>query len=276
MKDLQKGKIKNKIIKCDNNEITTIYKLNCGLNNKELIVYANVKNEIKIFNISDNKLVHCFIGGHTDIIHCFIQFNNLLFSASEDCKINSWNLNDYSLHNTLIGHDKSVHCLIIYKINEYKSILISGGKDRKIIAWDINSELILFTTQAHLDIVRCLLQTNDLLISGSNDNDIILWNVGENNFTKIKRLTGHSQPVTSLIQIKSKGLNSNLILSSSWDKMFKLWDIKKGKCLINIIAHTSAIRCLANLHIRLTNQIYFISAGDDSKIKIWNMLNDYI
>ena len=54
------------------------------------------------------------------------------------------------------------------------------------------------------------------------------------------------------------------IISSSHDKMIRLWDIRTGKCMKTLTHHKKGVRALANHQ----SEYCFASAGAD-KIRIW-------
>ena len=73
-------------------------------------------------------------------------------------------------------------------------------------------------------------------------------------------MSGHRDIVESIIMQNDEPQ----IISSSHDKMIKLWDIRKGACIKTLTNHKKGVRALANHHTEYT----FASAGAD-KIRIW-------
>ena len=76
---------------------------------------------------------------------------------------------------------------------------------------------------------------SEILVSGARDKKVILWktNSDEHETTGGKfgealvSLTGHNHFVTGL----SLSSDNNFVLSSSWDKSLRLWNLKTGKCM---------------------------------------------
>src|SRR4051812_21538243 len=57
-----------------------------------------------------------------------------------------------------------------------------------------------------------------------------------------KILVGHIGPVCCLIK-----LNDTQVISGSWDKSIKQWDLTNGNCLKTLNGHTNIVWCLIKL-----------------------------
>ena len=90
----------------------------------------------------------------------------------------------------------------------------------------------------HSDWVTCMAigqtpDTADVLVSGSRDKTLMIWKLDracdDKNVTKYgmahKSLTGHNHFISD-ISLSQEG---NFLISSSWDKTLRLWDMKKLK-----------------------------------------------
>jgi len=82
----------------------------------------------------------------------------------------------------------------------------------------------------HTGWVTCLAtssKSSDILISGSRDKNLIVWKLTheQNKYgTPVKLLKGHSHFISDVVMTS----DGNHIISSSWDKSMRLWDIKSG------------------------------------------------
>lgn len=108
-----------------------------------------------------------------------------------------------------------------------------------------------------------------ILVSGSRDKTLIIWNLGEkkkeDHFgSPMKCLTGHNHFVTDL-DITNDNVH---VISSSWDKTMRLWDIRYGKCIRKFIGHQKEIEtvCFSNDNCKV------FSAGHEKKLALWNVL----
>lgn len=76
---------------------------------------------------------------------------------------------------------------------------------------------------------------------------------------KIKKFEGHSDGV-----LCCQYDNNNLLMTGSYDKTIKIWNVDTGKLLRTLTGHTRGVRTLAFDEQKL------ISGGLDGTIKVWN------
>lgn len=76
---------------------------------------------------------------------------------------------------------------------------------------------------------------------------------------KIKKFDGHSDGV-----LCCQYDNNNLLMTGSYDKTIKIWNVDTGKLLRTLTGHTRGVRTLAFDEQKL------ISGGLDGTIKVWN------
>ena len=112
-------------------------------------------------------------------------------------------------------------------------------------------------------------EDTQVLITGSRDKSILIWKF-ENDPKEIKsfahpwqQLNGHSHFISDL----SLTTDNNYLLSSSWDKSMRLWNLKTGKTTERFVGHSKEI--LSCCFSSNNNQI--ISSGSDRVIKLWNV-----
>jgi guanine nucleotide-binding protein subunit beta-2-like 1 protein len=71
-------------------------------------------------------------------------------------------------------------------------------------------------------------KSSDVLISGSRDKNLIVWNLTheQNKYgTAQKLLKGHAHFVSDVVMTS----DGNHVISASWDKSMRLWDIRNGQ-----------------------------------------------
>jgi guanine nucleotide-binding protein subunit beta-2-like 1 protein len=133
--------------------------------------------------------------------------------------------------------------------------------------------------QGHDNMVNCIVaghanpnhpdEDDTILVSGSRDKSLIIWELyhtQQDNLAgrPLKCLTGHNHFVSDL----SISNDNTFVMSSSWDKTMRLWDLRSGKCVRNFIGHTKEVfTCTFSADNR---QIF--SAGAEKSIKLWNTL----
>jgi guanine nucleotide-binding protein subunit beta-2-like 1 protein len=148
--------------------------------------------------------------------------------------------------------------------------------DKEKVTYDFIEMGVL---KGHNDRVTCMVaghslkegEDTPLLISGSRDKTLIIWKLyGENKDGyygyPYKSLTGHNHFVSDLALANE----NNMVISSSWDKTLRLWDLKTGKTVRRFVGHTKEVFTVA---LSQDNR-QIISAGADQGIKLWNTLGD--
>jgi WD40 repeat protein len=80
----------------------------------------------------------------------------------------------------------------------------------------------------------------------------------------LQTLNGHSDSVWSVCTSGDK------IISGSWDKTLRIWDINTGQCLNILTGHTDRVRSVCTL-IEAKGENKMISCGDDKTIRVWDL-----
>jgi WD40 repeat protein len=89
---------------------------------------------------------------HTDSVECLLVFNGVAFSGSQDKSIISWNVDDFQMLCTFIGHTGPITALA-----GMQDQLFSAGADNTIRQWDMHTSKLLATMKVHTYYVAGLL-----------------------------------------------------------------------------------------------------------------------
>lgn len=140
----------------------------------------------------------------------------------------------------------------------------------------INFEGFLF---GHSDVVTSIVTGNSdsheddtVLVSGSRDKTLLIWQLTPSDSDSqefgipFKSLTGHNHFVSDL----TISNDNCYVISSSWDKTLRLWDIRYARCLERFVGHTKEIHTVC---FSADNRQIF-SGGSERDIRIWNTLGD--
>lgn len=188
-------------------------------------------------------------------------FNDTIVSASRDCTVKVWTLDNGvwspRLNFTSTGFVNSL------AFDAKDQLVISGGQDKLVNITDLHSSGIdaKFVLIGHESNVCCLDAKNDEIISGSWDSTAKVW---QDNVLRFN-LVGHNASVWDV-----KILGDNRYLTSSADGTIKIWD--HDKAIKTIVGHKDVVRGLALLPGRDT----FASTSNDGTIRITNFDGDLI
>jgi len=218
------------------------------------IISGSWDNTIKIWNPSDGKLLR-ELTGHKSWIKCLVVYNNLLISGSWDKTIRIWDLKSFECIGVLSGHKGVINCI---QISENK--LFSSANDRTIKVWNLEKKICEKSSVFAENVVSFDVLDKKILV-GLSDGNVEIYDI---NFMKNKTFTGHTDAVSVVKFWKNK------IVSGSWDKKVKIWDIISGVCDVTLSGHACFIHALA------FNNDYIFSGDGDGVIKKWKISSEKI
>lgn len=145
--------------------------------------------------------------------------NSILFSASADATLASWDLSTGSRIRRHTGHDDLINCMDITRRGT--ELLISGSDDGTIGIWDPRQKqsVSYFETEFPVTAVAFAEAGNEIY-TGGIDNDIKVWDVRKQ--TVLYSLLGHNDTITSL----AVSPDGQSLLSHSHDSTVRTWDIR--------------------------------------------------
>jgi len=131
--------------------------------------------------------------------------------------------------------------------------------------------------RGHNDMVTAIIagysQSQDdedaILISGSRDKTLIIWKLNYKSTDQEcglpwKCLTGHNHFVTDL----TISNDNTFVISSSFDKTMRLWDLRSGKCVRQFFGHNKEVWTVSFS----TDNRQIFSGGADKTMNLWNTL----
>ncbi|PBK66345.1 WD40 repeat-like protein [Armillaria solidipes] len=156
---------------------------------------------------------------------------NWIVSCSKDTVIRVWRRDTLELYRTLRGHEGPVNAVCLEG-----GKLVSASGDGKMILWDIARGERLRTLEGHDRGLACIEFKDDLIISGSNDCRIKIWSATSGEC--LTTLVGHD----ALVRALAFDPRSGRLVSASYDKSVRVWDVATGKMLREFKqSHTSHI-----------------------------------
>ncbi|KAJ8105228.1 hypothetical protein OPT61_g10305 [Boeremia exigua] len=144
---------------------------------------------------------------------------NVLFSASADTHLASWDVETGARIRRHPGHEEVVNCMDVSKRGE--EMLVSGSDDGHIGIWDTRTkDAVTFIPTEFPITAICLAEAGNELFTGGIDNDIKVWDLRKQAVTYT--LLGHADTVTSL-QLSP---DNQTLLSNAHDSTVRTWDVR--------------------------------------------------
>ncbi|WAQ99695.1 FBXW7-like protein [Mya arenaria] len=187
--------------------------------------------------------------GHTGGVWSSQMQGNIIISGSTDRTLKVWNADTGQCMHTLYGHTSTVRCMHLCGTN--------GSRDATLRVWNVETGQCLHVLMGHVAAVRCVQYDGRRvvsgaydymfdgvhIVSGSLDTSIRVWDVETGNC--LHTLIGH-QSLTSGLELKDNILvsgnadstvkfNKKFVITSSDDGTVKIWDLKSGDFLRNLV-----------------------------------------
>lgn len=153
------------------------------------------------------------------------------------------------------GHKDGITAVSFSPDGKY---IVSGSFDKTIKLWDNKGNLIKTFNRDPYSISSLAFSPESTTIAAASNDGIELWNI---NGTLISSFKAHNNYISSLLFSH----DGKYLISSSWDKTVKIWDIK-GRIRLKetLSGHTDIVNDIAIT----TNNTYIASGSDDKTIKI--------
>ncbi len=234
----------------------------CSLSvGEQYLVTASNEGVIKVWEVNIGYNLYS-INAHKDrITACLTTNNDEFLTSSEDGTIKLWDLESGTLIKEL-AHDSSVNSI---DLNLKNDSLVSAH-DNQIIIWNLEDGKVQCVSESiHEDEITCCSFSGDnkSIISASASGQIILWVNQAENIIYQKSLIGHSERVTACYF-----LDSEKIISSSFDSTIRIWDIKSNSD--EVVLNT---RFPVNTLIITSDKRYVLAGNHNGEIEIWDLIS---
>lgn len=189
-------------------------------------VRADDITETKTYDAKDpsNPYIVAILTGHTQSVRSVTGYGNIIVSGSYDTTVRVWDLLEGGrCKHILEGHSDKIYSTAL---NFDKRRCYSGSMDLSINVWDIEKGKFLFSLEGHNSLVGLLELSDGYLVSAAADATLRVWDpVTGENYSKLK---GHNSAITCF-------QHDSLRIVSGSERMLKLWDIKSGKFIRDLL-----------------------------------------
>lgn len=160
--------------------------------------------------------------GHFDRMNalCYSPDGSRVVTASDDGKIKVWDINSGFCLMTFTEHTSAVTAVAFAKKGQ---VMFSSSMDGTVRAWDLIRfrNFRTFTAPERVQFNSLAVDpSGEVVVAGSQDEfDIYVWSVQTG--ALLDALGGHEGPISCL----AFGTENSVLVSSSWDKTIRVWNI---------------------------------------------------
>jgi WD40 repeat protein len=236
--------------------------------NGHLLAYGSSNDTVGLWDTQTKEHVAIFQGdSFYDVISVvFAPDGSLLASASHNTNVRLWDVvgrKASSPVHVLQGHTNFVRSVAFSPDGRQ---LASGSYDRTVRLWTVPQGAPGPVLQ-HAYVVYCVAFSpvvgSNMLASGCDDCIVRLWDVSGTKQQVLRELQGHSR---GILKVAFSPDGSQLV-SGSYDRTVRLWNVASGKLLKTLTGHSKAVTCVA-FH---PNGKQVASCANDKTVRIWTV-----
>jgi len=195
-------------------------------------------------------------------------YPDMILSASRDKTLIQWRLtreeNNFGIPcKQLCGHNHFVNDVVMSSDGQFA---LSGSWDKTLRLWDLSTSRTTRRFMGHTkDVLSVAFSAdNRQIVSGSRDRTIKLWNtLGVCKYTIQDE--SHNDWV-SCVRFSPNTANP-IIVSSSWDKKVKVWNLTNCKLKTNHFGHAGYLNCVTVS----PDGSLCASGGKDGNAMLWDL-----
>ncbi|CAK9786055.1 unnamed protein product [Cutaneotrichosporon oleaginosum] len=178
--------------------------------------------------------------GHGEAVRALAAHGRICVSGSYDKTVRVWDIVKGTCIHELHGHEakgelSSIPQLTtVYSIvyDKFRNRCASGSMDNTVKIWDLTSGDCLRTLTGHTSLVGLLGLSPNRIVSAAADASLRVWDA--NSYELKHTLSSHAAAITCFQHDETK------VVSGS-DGTLKLWDIKTGRFICDLITGISSV-----------------------------------
>ena len=223
-----------------------------------ILASGSQDRSIKLWDCQTEQVIQTLVG-HSGTVNAlaFSLDGQILVSGSSDKTLKLWRNGECFA--TLSGHRLAVNALAFSPDGRE---IASASTDSTVRIWSLEGKCFQSLT-GHTQAVRAVAFSPSGLLASGGDGPIRLWHLDQGNS---RLLSGHPWAVSALL-FSSDG---QYLVSASWDKTIKIWQVETGEELYALTGHTDSITSIALVDGLLA------SASKDKTVKLWDCPELYL
>ncbi|KAL7422871.1 SCF ubiquitin ligase complex subunit cdc4 [Cryptotrichosporon argae] len=185
------------------------------------------------------------LSGHTSAVRALAAHGRYCISGSYDNDVRVWDIVKGTCVHVLTGHEQKVYSIVY---DALRNRCVSGSMDNTVKIWDLATGACLQTLQGHTSLVGLLGISPNHIVSAAADASLRIWSANSHQLEHV--LSSHGGAITCFQHDETK------VISGS-DGSLKLWDIRTGECVGDLVVGISSVWQVAfkdNLLIAASNR----------------------
>ena len=217
-----------------------------------ILASGSQDRSIKLWDCQTEQVIQTLVG-HSGTVNAlaFSPDAEILASGSSDKTVKFWRTGECFA--TLNGHRLAVNAIAFSPDGRE---IASASTDSTVRIWNLEGKCLQSLT-GHTQAVRAIAFSPSGLLASGGDGPIRLWHLDQGNS---RLLPGHPWAVSALL-FSSDG---QYLISASWDKTIKIWQVETGEELCALTGHTDSITS-----ITLADGL-LASSSKDKTVKLWD------
>lgn len=222
---------------------------------------------LRVWDIHQGKCMYILVG-HLAAVRCVQYDGKLVVSGAYDYLVKVWVPERQECIHTLQGHTNRVYSLqvrIVFQLTNIFNLIIcfvlvlqfdgihvvSGSLDTSIRVWEAATGTCKHTLMGHQSLTSGMELRQNILVSGNADSTVKVWDIM--NGQCLQTLSGKRQifvlmffininiylnlgPNKHQSAVTCLQFNSRFVITSSDDGTVKLWDVRTGEFIRNLVA----------------------------------------
>ncbi|KAF9491669.1 WD40 repeat-like protein [Pleurotus eryngii] len=216
-----------------------------------IIASASADKTIRIWGAgSDSTSGSAILEGHGDTVLSITFSTNgeLMFSASRDRTVRVWKKKTNGVSYQLwfdVNHQRAVNSVACSPDDHY---FVSGSDDQSCYIWEVKAEQqrpreFRVPLEISGNITSVIFSPSGEQVAAASKEEVVIWNRWDGEVKH--RLRGHAAIITSLA-VWQAPLDSadherrERIVTASWDKTLRVWDMQSGQQLVGPVGAWTA------------------------------------